>query len=160
MDIQLTDNLKAILIKVATELKKYKWSSNVGSNEINLFQNHLEMETAYVYDGRHELPDVNVEPSLDLTFRKNEQNNVYFLVYKTNVHLWIKSVGGTDQVDDGDIDVSFTDVDVSNNAKITQTAALINTQVKEFSDTAAYKYAQESYSEWKFADTSKTDLDR
>lgn len=126
------------------ELKKLRWKTNVATSEINIFQGHLDMSKDYIYDGGGENPDVDVTVGIDMTFRPNEQNNVYFLVYTANYSMFVQDIGGSDREENSDVDVPFTEVDVNNIAKFIEAAKKINDQVMQTADEYAYEHSQES----------------
>jgi hypothetical protein len=144
MEQQLSEPLKAILLKIALELKKMGWKSDSRSNEIDVFQGHLGMFKEYNWQGNGEVPDVDVNMVIDMRFEKNEQNNVYFLVYKTNYSMFVQDVGGSDKSEDSDVDVPFTEQDVNNIPKFIEAAKKINDHVSQTADEYAYEHAQTS----------------
>jgi hypothetical protein len=144
METQLSEPLKAILLKVAMELKNLRWKSNSNTNEINVFQGHLEMFKNFIWQGDGEVPDVEVDMSIDVGFSRNEQNNVYFIVYNTNYNLYVQNVGGSDKHHNTDIDVPFTEQDLNNVVKFKEAAKKINDQTIQLANNFAYEYSQES----------------
>lgn len=149
METQLSEPLKAVLIKIATELKKFKWRPDVTANEIDVFQGHLGMFKEHTWQGNEELPDVSVDIIMDMHFEQNEQNQVYFLVYKTDYSLWVDDVGGVDRMESNDVDTPFTEQDFNNVAKFIEVAKKINDQVMQRAVNVSYAYSQESAQEWK-----------
>lgn len=148
METQLSEPLKAILLKIAMELKKFRWKTNVHTSEISVFQGHLDMAKDYIYDGGGENPDVDVTIGIDMTFQRNEQNNVYFLTYQATYSNFVQGVGGSDRENNSDIDIPFTEQDVNNQAKFVEAAKKINDQTMQEADQYAYEHSQESGNEW------------
>ena len=149
MEQQLSESLKAILLKIALELKKLGWKPDAQSNEIDVFQGHLSMSKEWDYDNDSELPAVNVVQAVDMSFSPNEQNGVNFLIYKAYYQLFVEGAGGNDTEEDGDLGLDFTDQDANNLAKIQTAAKQIDQEVGSAAEEKAYAYANESYSEWK-----------
>jgi len=149
MEQQISESIKAILIKIALELKKLGWKSESQSNEIDIHQNHLGMFKESDWDGQHDLPDVSVVQGVDMRFKKNEQNNVYFLTYESNYQLFVDGVGGDDIKENGDLDVDFLEHDVSNMNKIQKAASQISKDISEEANEKAHTFAENSYSEWR-----------
>ncbi len=149
METQLSEPLKAILLKVAMELKRnYRWIPDIKSNEIDIFQGHLSMFKEYIWEGGGETPNVDVSITIDMHFKKNEQNNVYFLAYNAYYSLWIEGVGGTDREEYGDVEIPFTENDVNNISKFIDAAKKINQQSMDSAEEFAYNYSQESSQEF------------
>jgi hypothetical protein len=156
MEQQLSEPLKAILLKIAMELKKFRWKTNVHTSEISVFQGHLDMSKDYIYDGGGENPDVDVTIGIDMTFQRNEQNNVYFLTYQSTYSNFVQGVGGSDRENNSDIDVPFTEQDVNNQTKFIEAAKKINDQTMQEADQYAYEHSQESGSDWNNQDSQDT----
>jgi hypothetical protein len=144
MESQLSESLKAILLKIAIELKKLRWKPDTTANEIDVFQGHLGMFKNYFWEGNEDTPDVSVDIIMDMHFEQNGQNNVHFLVYKTDYSLWVDGVGGSDRIDNGNIDIPFTEQDVNNVAKFIEVARKLNDQIIQKAEEVAYEYSQES----------------
>lgn len=144
----LSESLKAILLKVAMELKKFRWKADTQSNEIDMFQNHLGMFKDYLWQGDGEVPDVDVTIAIDMTFSQNEQNGVYFIVYKTDYSMFVQDVGGNDKTEDSDVDEPFTERDINNISKFIEAAKKINDHTIQRADEYAYEHAQESNREY------------
>lgn len=149
MEQQLSDSMKAILIKIALELKKLGWKSDSQTNEIDVFQGHLGMYKNTEWRGDGELPDVQIDVSLDLSFAQNEQNGVYFLIFNESYSLYVDGVGSSEKQDRADLSTDFSEADVNNVAKIQQAAKELNRHVEVKVDEYGYEYAQESYADWK-----------
>jgi hypothetical protein len=144
MEQQLSEPLKAILLKVAMELKKFRWVPDTQSNEIDVFQGHLSMSKEYPWQGDTEVPDVDVTITVDMHFAQNEQNGVYFLVYHSDYSAFVQDVGGNDKSEDSDIDVPFTERDVNNIPKFIEAAKKINDQTTHAAEEFAYEHSQAS----------------
>jgi hypothetical protein len=155
MENQISEPLKAILIKVAIELKKLGWIPDSQTNEIDVFQGHIGMSKEHIWDKDANLPNVDVDIGLDLRFEQNIQNQVFFLVYDIDYRMFIQSVGGDDRRENSDVDVPFTEQDVNNIAKFQEAAKKINTESVSAADRFAYEFAQESYQDWKSGKQNK-----
>lgn len=149
MEQRLSDSMKAILIKIALELKKLGWKSDSHTNEIDVFQGHLGMYKNTEWRGDGELPDVQIDISVDMSFDQNEQNGVYFLVFNESYSLYVDGVGSTEKQEQSDLSIDFSDADANNIAKIQQAAKELNGHVQVQVDELGYEYAQESYADWK-----------
>lgn len=151
MEQQLSDSMKAILVKIALELKRLGWKSDSQTNEIDVFQGHLGMykNTEWRGNGPDELPDVQIDISIDMSFAQNEQNGVYFLVFNESFSLSIDGASGSEKQEQSDLNIDFSDADVNNIAKIQQAAKELNEHVQNNVDEYGYEYAQESYTDWK-----------
>ena len=149
MESQITESLKAILLKIAIELKKLGWTPDTTANEIDIFQGHLGMFKNHTWEGGGDAPDVSTDIIMDMHFEQNEQNQVYFLVYKTDYSMWVDDVGGSDVMDNGDLDTPFTEQDVNNVAKFVEAAKKIDNQVITRAEEVAYNYSQESTQDWR-----------
>lgn len=140
----LSEPLKAILLKIAMELKKYSWKPNSQTNEIDIFQSHVEMYKEYTWDGENDNPDVELTVTTDLKLENNQQNGVYFLVYNTKYNMFIQGVGGDDKSDDSDLDITFDEQDVSNIGKFQIAAKQINDKLVSLANEYAYEFAREN----------------
>jgi hypothetical protein len=148
MEKQITDNFKAILIKIALELKKRGWKANPQSSEINIFQGHIELSKEFPWDGQGNLPDVDVSLGLDLTVDPTDSPTEYMVSYKTDISLWIDNVGGDDESITGQSDVYFTEQDANNIAKIQNVANKLNFEINNSASGMAEKYAGEGNSDF------------
>jgi hypothetical protein len=137
------------LVKIALELKKMGWKSDSQTNEIDVFQGHLGIYKTTEWRGNEELPDVHIDVSVDISFDKNEQNDVYFLVFNESYSLFVQGVGSNEKQDRSNLSVDFSESDVNNVAKIQQTAKELNIHVQKNIEEYGYEFAQESYKDWK-----------
>lgn len=149
MEQQLSDSMKAILIKIALELKKLGWKSDSHTNEIDVFQGHLGMYKNAEWRGNGELPDVQIDVDVDMTFDQNEQQNVYFLVFSESYSLSVDGASGSEKQERGNLSLDFSESDANNVAKIQQAAKELNVHVQKNIEEHGYEYAQESYADWK-----------
>lgn len=159
MEQQLSDSMKAILVKIALELKKMGWKSNSQTNEIDVFQGHLGMYKELVWEGDVDLPDINVDVNIDMGFSLIEEGE-YFLVLNEEYSLFAEGVGSSQKVNESDLDVSFSERDVSNQLEIQNAAKKINVNVLERVDKYGYEYSQESSQDWKhYHNSGEADAD-
>lgn len=149
MEPQLSDSMKAILVKIALELKKLGWKSDSQTNEIDVFQGHLGMYKNTEWRGDGELPDVQIDISIDMSFAQNEQNGVYFLVFNESYSLFVEGAASNEKQEESDLSIDFSEADVNNIVKIQQAAKELNGHVQVNVDEHGYEYAQESYADWK-----------
>lgn len=149
MEQQLSDSMKAILIKIALELKRLGWKSDSQTNEIDVFQGHLGMFKNTEWRGDGELPDVQIDISIDLSFSQNEQNGVYFLVFNEAYSLSVDGASGSEKQERGDLSVDFSESDINNAVKFQQAAKELNEHIQSKIEEHGYEYAQESYADWK-----------
>jgi hypothetical protein len=149
MEQQLPDSMKAILVKIALELKKLGWKSDSQTNEIDVFQGHLGMYKNTEWRGDGKLPDVQIDVSVDMSFAQNEQNNVNFLVFNESYSLFIDGVGSSEKQEQADLSIDFSEADVNNIAKFQQAAKELNAHVQSNIEEHGYEYSQESYADWK-----------
>ncbi len=156
MEQQLSDSMKAILVKIALELKKLGWKSDSHSNEIDVFQGHLGVFKNTEWRGDDELPDVQIDVSVDMSFVQNEQNGVYFLVFNESYSLFVDGVGSNEKQEQSDLSIDFSETDVNNIVKIQQAAKELNAHAHSKVEEYGYEYAQESYADWKEYNASGT----
>ena len=148
MEQHLSDSMKAILIKIALELKKSGWKSNSQTNEIDVFQGHLGMFKDMEWRGNDDLPDVQIDVYVNMSFAQNEQNDVYFLVFNESYSMFVDGVGSTEKQGKSDLDIDFSETDVNNIVKIQQSAKNLNDRIRLNVEEYGYEYAQESYADW------------
>jgi hypothetical protein len=163
MEQQLSDSMKAILVKIALELKRLGWKSDSQTNEIDVFQGHLGMYKNTEWRGEQwrgsgpgELPDVQIDISIDMSFAQNEQNGVYFLVFNESYSLSLDGASGSEKQEQSDLNIDFSEADANNIVKIQQAAKELNEHVQGNVDEHGYEYAQESYADWKDYNASGT----
>lgn len=149
MQQQLSDSMKAVLVKIALELRKMGWTSDSKTNEIDVFQGHLEMYKKSEWSDNRNLPDVQIDVSLDMSFVQNEQNNVYFLVFKESYSMFVEGADSSEKREESDLSIDFSETDINNIVKIQQAAKVLNSRVQTNIDEYGYDYAQESYNDWK-----------
>jgi hypothetical protein len=149
MEQQLSDSMKAILVKIALELKKLGWKSDSQSNEIDVFQGHLGVFKNTEWRGDGELPDVQIDVSIDMSFAQNEQNGVHFLVFNESYSLFVDGVGSSEKQEQSDLSIDFSEADANNVAKIQQATKELNAHVQSKVEEYGYEYSQESYADWK-----------
>jgi len=161
MEQYLSDSMKAILIKIALELKKLGWRSDSQTNEIDVFQGHLGMYKNSEWRGDNDLPDVQVDVTIDMSFAQNEQNSVYFLVFKESYSMFVEGAGSGEKQQQNDVSVDFSESDVNNFAKIQQAAKELNQHIQKNVEEYGYEFSQESYSDWKqYNDSGTASADR
>lgn len=157
MEQQLSDSAKATLIKIALELKKMGWKSNSHTSEIDIFQGHIGMHKDSIWNGNNELPDVQVDVFIDMSFERNEQNDVYFLVFNESYSLFVEGAGSSEKQKRSDMSIDFVfKADANNIAKIRLAAKELNDHVNSNIDEYGYEYSQESYNAWKQYNASGT----
>lgn len=149
MEQNLSDSMKAILIKIALELKKLGWKSDSQTNEIDVFQGHLGIYKNTEWRGNNELPNVQIDVSVDMSFDKNEQNDVYFLVFNESYSLFVEGAGSSEKQDRGNLSLDFSETDSNNISKIQQSAKELTDHVQKNIEEHGYEYSQESYADWK-----------
>jgi hypothetical protein len=142
----LSEPLKAILIKIATELKKYGWKANSQTSDIDLHQGHIPLTKEYTWN--EDRPSVDVTLQIDLSFGSNTPQGPWYIIYDIHYQFYVDSVGSSAKNDDSDMEVPFTEQDVNNLEKIVVTTKKLNYDIIKYSDEYAYEYSQESHNSW------------
>jgi hypothetical protein len=142
----LTEPLKALLLKIATELKKYGWKANVETSEIDIHQGHIPVSKEYFWKEGN--PGVTVSIELDFTFKSNQPSGPWFIVYDVVYNFYIDSVDSTSMAENSDVDIEFTEQDVNNLEKIVVGAKQLNSNIVSSSDQYAEEFSQENHGDW------------
>ncbi len=149
MEQRLSDGLKAILLKISLELKTLGWKVNPDSSDIDIAQDRVSMLKDITWDGDGDLPDVDVNVTINLSLAKNEQNGVYFVVYTSEYGLFITNVGGSDEREESDLDTPFTEQDVNNINKFQEASRKLNGVIDDNASEYAHDFASQSYQHWR-----------
>jgi hypothetical protein len=137
----MNEKLKAILLKIATELRQFGWRPS-GDYELN-FRNsgHFSVRSSVKVEGTRddETWTEGIDIELDLGLDTNDQIT-YYPEYELHGEIFMQGGNISDLEQVMDINVSFTENDVNNNQKIKLAAQQINTSVQG--------YVQEQYQEY------------
>lgn len=142
----LSEPLKAILVKIATEMKKYGWRANSETSEIDLHQGHIPLTKEYTWN--EDRPPVDVTLQIDMSLGSNKPEGPWYIFYEINYNFYVDSVGSSAKNDSSDLEVQFTEQDVSNLEKIVVAAKKLNFDILKYADEYASDYSQESLGGW------------
>jgi hypothetical protein len=142
----LSDSLKALLVKIATELKKYGWKANAETSEIDLHQGHIPLTKEYTYN--QDRPPVDVTLQIDMSLGANDPQGPWYIFYDITYNFYVDSVGSTAKNGNSDLDIEFTEQDINNLEKIVLAAKKLNFDIIKYSDEYASEYSNESHGDW------------
>jgi hypothetical protein len=143
--IRMNDKIQAILLKIIVHLKQNKW--RVGPDwEITLkSEHHVPMSTRIFVEGNiadEEWSD-NIETNGDLSLTSDDQVTFFPSV---TIYSQIFIDGGTskDITYKIDVDVAFTESDLSNDSKAQSAAARITRLVEDYIENEYSDYVDEN----------------
>ena len=97
MNTNLNELQRALLIKIAIELKRLGWKPNTQSNNIDIAQGFVSMYKEYTVSYNLQ---IGVESGVDITLAPEGDQN--YVKYDKQLSLWTDDLGGKDYTDDGD----------------------------------------------------------
>jgi hypothetical protein len=121
MEPNLSDSLKAILVKIALELKKKKWVSDPETNELDIAQNHLSLSKTYSFNN-----GVDVGVHIEMTLAPGEGG--HYVIFKEEYLIDCGHI--EDKFGNSDASPVFTQKDSSNTEKIQLAASEIEKRIQ------------------------------